>query len=271
MIEGPLTGAADSDSASADDVIALAAVVTTNTTAISLKAQAADLAVATTAISTHSGEIGAIQTSINGLANSFYTKPLTDGLLSAKQDVIAAGGLSIDQVSSLQATLDAKQAALSNNGGAGITLLNGVEIRQVQALAPLSAAILYDFGNPGAPNNNNLELSVDLSGKEDLITDGSLSIARTNGLQSAIDGKQANIATATFAPSLTTFSTPVSCNFDFGCVDLTCAAIYGGAVGQIAAAITSGIAGQGLKTPSWGRFIRRSCTLRTLTARPTSP
>ena len=93
MIEGPLTGATE---ASASDVTELAATVATNTTAITLKAQAADLAVATTAISTHSGEIGALQTGFNGLGNSFYTKALTDGFLTAKQDVVGAGRLDID-------------------------------------------------------------------------------------------------------------------------------------------------------------------------------
>ena len=243
MIEGPLSGATASDSASASDVTALELLT-----------------------ATHSGQIGALQLGFNGLGNSFYTKVLTDGFLGAKQDVIAAGDLTIDRTASLQTTLDAKaagselvtaqgtisthtseiaslgstkQATLSNNGGAGIPLLNGVELRQVQAVAPLSAAILYDFGNPGAPNNNNLELSVDLSGKEDLITDGSLSIARTSGLQSAIDGKQPAITTATFAPSLTTFSTPVLCSTDVQVGDLTANAIYGTAVTQITSAISA--------------------------------
>ena len=105
MIEGPLTGATE---ASASDVTELAATVATNTTAITLKAQAADLTVATTAISTHSGEIGALQTGFNGLGNSFYTKTLTDGYLNAKQNVIGAGGLDIDRIASLQAALDSK-------------------------------------------------------------------------------------------------------------------------------------------------------------------
>jgi len=110
MIQGPLTGATESDSASASDVTELTAIVSTNTTAITLKAQAADLTVATTAISTHSGEIGALQTGFNGLGNSFYTKTLTDGFLTAKQDVVGAGDLAIDRTASLQASLDSKAA-----------------------------------------------------------------------------------------------------------------------------------------------------------------
>ena len=81
MIEGPLTGAANSDAASASDVTALTATVTTNVTEIALRAQAADLTLAEASITTQSGEIGALQTGFNGLGNSFYTKPLTDALL----------------------------------------------------------------------------------------------------------------------------------------------------------------------------------------------
>ena len=68
MIEGPLTGATE---ASASDVTELAATVATNTTAITLKAQAADLTLAEAVISTHSGEIGALQSGFNNLGNSF--------------------------------------------------------------------------------------------------------------------------------------------------------------------------------------------------------
>ena len=74
MIEGPLTGATDSDSASASDVTALAATVSTNVTAIALKAQAADLTVVEALAATHSGQIGALQAGFNGLGNSSYTK-----------------------------------------------------------------------------------------------------------------------------------------------------------------------------------------------------
>ena len=56
MIQGPLTGAAP-DSASASDVTALAATVSTNVTEIALKAQAVDLTLAEVSIATQSGEI----------------------------------------------------------------------------------------------------------------------------------------------------------------------------------------------------------------------
>ena len=191
MIEGPLTGATESDAATAADVTALAAAVAGNTTAITTKAAAADLTVVEGTTATHTGQIASLNNSYNNLGNSFYTKILTDSLLSGKQATLGDGDLSISRTASLQATLDAKatgsdlttaqgtisthtgeiatltssittlgnskQNSLSNNGGGGIGLLNGVALRQVSAVAPLSATILYDFAHPSDPNNNNVE------------------------------------------------------------------------------------------------------------------
>ena len=53
MIQGPLTGATDSDSASASDVTALTGVVATNTAAINTKADGSALTTAESTISTH--------------------------------------------------------------------------------------------------------------------------------------------------------------------------------------------------------------------------
>jgi len=174
MIQGPLTGATESDSASASDVTALTGVVATNTAAISTKADGSERVTLQGTLSTHTAQIASINNSYNNLGNSYYTKVLTDGLLTSKQAVIGAGDLSIDRTASLQAALDSKaigselvtaqgtitthtgeiatlgstkQASLSNNGGSGIGLLNGAEIRQITAAAPLSAIILYDFAN----------------------------------------------------------------------------------------------------------------------------
>ena len=85
MIEGPLTGASSGDAVSSEDMTALTATVSTNTSAITLKAPIADLTLAEVSIATHSGEIGGLQNSFNNIGNSFYTKPLTDGFLSASK------------------------------------------------------------------------------------------------------------------------------------------------------------------------------------------
>ena len=161
MIEGPLTGAT-ADAASSADVTALEAIVTGNTTAIATKAAAADLTVVEGTTATHTGQIASLSNSYNNLGNSFYTKILTDSLLSGKQATLGDGDLSIARTASLQATLDAKatvsdltlvqgtisthtgeiatltsskQNNLSNNGGSGIGLLNGVDARQVTGVA----------------------------------------------------------------------------------------------------------------------------------------
>ena len=156
MIEGPLSGKSECDSAPAADLTALTATVAGNTSAlaakapttvvdglateVSRKASGSGLTAAEAAITTHTGQIVSLNTSVNNIGNSFYTKTLTDALLSGKQ------------------------ATLANNGGPGIGMLNGTDVRQVTAVAPLSATIVYDFANPTAVGTNNIELAVDLSG-----------------------------------------------------------------------------------------------------------
>ena len=243
MIEGPLTGATESDAASAADVTALAAEVAGNTTALGTKAAAADLATAEGTLVTHTGQLVGLTTSFNNIGNSFYNKTLTDALLSGKQATVGDGDLTIARTSGLQTALAGKQASLSNNGGGGVPMLNGTTLRQVSAVAPLSAAILYDFANPSDANNNNVELSVDLS-----------------AITTAIADKQDTIA-GTFTPTLSTFTTPVTCNFDLQCADLTANSIYGGAAAQIQALIQAQITAN---YPFWvaGRIWYNGAVLR---------
>ena len=111
MIQGPLTGATESDAASGADVAALTTVVEGNTTTISSKADSSALTTAEGTISTHTGQLAALNASVNGLGNNFYTKALTDGLLSGKQAVITDADLTIARTSGLQAALDVKAIA----------------------------------------------------------------------------------------------------------------------------------------------------------------
>ena len=91
--------------------------------------------------------------------------------LDAKQATIGDDDLTIAHTSGLQAALDAKQATLTFN-------------------APSS-----DNTNP----STSAQIKTALDSKQDTIGDGDLTIARTNGLQAALDAKQ---ATLTFnAPS----------------------------------------------------------------------
>ena len=142
--------------------------MTANSTAITTKAATTALTVAEASIVTPTGEIGALQNSVNGLGNSFYTKALTEELLS---------------------------------------------------------------------------------GKEAAIADGALTIARTNGLQAAIDTNQGTIQTVQFTNALTTFTTPVACQFDLGGADLTANNIYDWASFHINSAITATFTARGVSTP----------------------
>ena len=82
MIQGPLSGKVeDTDNASATDVTALTALVATNTTGITAKAEISTVDALTTTVTTNSGGVASLLNSMNNLGNSFYTKTLTDGLL----------------------------------------------------------------------------------------------------------------------------------------------------------------------------------------------
>ena len=87
MIEGPLSGKVESDSASAADLTALTATVAGNTSAITAKAptsvvdalatevatkaSGSGLIAAEAAITTHTGQIVSLNTSVNNMGNSF--------------------------------------------------------------------------------------------------------------------------------------------------------------------------------------------------------
>ena len=88
MIEGPLSGKSESDSASAADLTALTATVAGNTSAlaakapttvadalateVSTKASGSGLTAAEATIATHTGQLVNLNTSVNNMGNSFY-------------------------------------------------------------------------------------------------------------------------------------------------------------------------------------------------------
>ena len=109
MIQGPLSGAVESDSANSSDVAALSALVATNSTEMAEKAPTTALTATAASITAHTGEIGALQTSLNGLGNSFYAKTIADTLLADKQTTITDGSLSIARTTGLQTAIDGKQ------------------------------------------------------------------------------------------------------------------------------------------------------------------
>ena len=141
MIEGPLTGATESDAATAADVTALAAAVAGNTTALGTKAAATDLATAEGTISAHTGQIASLNNSYNNLGNSFYTKVFTDALLSGKQAVVGDGDLTIARTSGLQTALDdlATDVALKCNSSLFTSVTNTLDGLIVTDAASISA------------------------------------------------------------------------------------------------------------------------------------
>ena len=128
MIEGPLSGKSDSDAASADDLTALTATVAGNTSAlaakapttvvdalattVATKASSSGLTAAEATIATHTGQLAGLTNSFNNIGTSFYTKTLTDALLSGKEPILSDGDLTIARTSGLQSALDAKQATI---------------------------------------------------------------------------------------------------------------------------------------------------------------
>ena len=128
MIEGPLSGKSESDAASADDLTALTATVAGNTSAlatkapttvvdalattVATKASGSGLTAAEATIATHTGQLAGLTNSFNNIGTSFYTKTLTDALLSGKEPILSDGDLTIARTSGLQSALDAKQATI---------------------------------------------------------------------------------------------------------------------------------------------------------------
>ena len=111
MFQGPLSGKVEEETASATDVTALTGVVSGHTTGIAAKAETSTVDALSTAVTSNSGGVASLLSSMNNLGNSFYTRLLTDGLLGGKEDTIADGGLTVARTSGLQAALDAKAVA----------------------------------------------------------------------------------------------------------------------------------------------------------------
>ena len=99
--------------ANTTDVATLSSTVAGNVTAIATKADSTDLTTAEGTIVTHTGQIAGLNNSFNNIGNSFYTKTLTDALLSAKAPVITDASLTIARTAGLQAAIDAKQATIT--------------------------------------------------------------------------------------------------------------------------------------------------------------
>ena len=121
---------------------------------------------------------------------------LTTGL-AGKQDVISTGSqIPISYVNSLQSTLNAKAvASVTYTKGEVDTLLTGKQA----TIADGDLTIARTSGLQVAldAKATTSALTTGLEGKQATITDGSLTIARTSGLQAALDAKATTSALTT--------------------------------------------------------------------------
>lgn len=105
----------------------------------------------------HSAGIASLNTSFNNLGNSYYTKPFVDAMVALKQNIITDGSLTIAKTNGLQNI---------------ITLIQNDNIGQANTITGLTTSVI---------NNTNA-----IALKQDIIIDGSLTIAKTSGLQTAL-------------------------------------------------------------------------------------
>lgn len=142
------------------------------------------------------GDLSIAKTS--GLQGALDTKAtsasLTSGL-ALKQDVIADGGLSIAKTAGLQSSLSSKQATVTNNSlsvshVSGLSALISAKQPLVSSSSPIDISGVDTLQTTLDSKATSAELTSGLAGKQATISDGSLSIARTSGLQTELNSKQ---------------------------------------------------------------------------------
>ena len=136
-------------------------------TILDLKATTAQLNTKQDIIEENSLSISKVNNLSSTLAN-IYNKSEIAGLLNTKQDAIADNGLSILKVNNLQFILDSKASITQLNTKQDlITEINGISINKVTNLNTTLGNIY-----------NKSEIALLLNGKQDVITDNSLSILK---------------------------------------------------------------------------------------------
>ena len=146
MIEGPLSGASSADAASQVDLDTLTATVAGNTTVIGTKADGS-------ALTTAEGEIAGLQTSVATKANAADVVTLSSTVAGNTTAIATkADGSALTTAEALLVTHDGQLAGLTNS-----------------------------FNNLGASFYARPLVDALLSAKEPVITDASLTIARTSG------------------------------------------------------------------------------------------
>ena len=138
--------------------------------------------------------------------------------IGTKQDTIEDGDLTIAKTSGLQTALNGKQDTIEN-GDLTIANTNGLQTAlddkqdtiedgdlTIAKTSGLQTALDNKYDDTGGTINGNVSITGgllvgttniidELGDKQDTIEDGDLTIAKTNGLQTALDGNESDIAT----------------------------------------------------------------------------
>jgi hypothetical protein len=119
--------------------------------------------------------------------------------INTKQDTITDGSLTIERTNGLQDALNRTAKLVS---GLSIQSFTGNQqiIGDLESTALMTAdeyVVISLTPNLNANLTSKFYVDRELSLKQDIITDGSLTIERTNGLQSLLNEKQATITTST--------------------------------------------------------------------------
>ena len=186
--------------------------------------------------------------------------------ISGKQDTIGDGDLTIARTNGLQAALDAKQATIGD-GDLTIARTNGLQaaLAGKQASITTSARLNADLIAGGTVDNTEFgyihgvtsSIQTQLDTKQATIGDGDLTIARTNGLQAALDAKQASLTSIGSGSIITATERTDFTDVSNNAVRLTGAQTVAGAktfssavtIGNYTLPTTAGTQGQVLKYP----------------------
>jgi len=119
----------------------------------------------------------------------------TDGLqtaLNTKQPTIGDGDLTIAKTDGLQTALNAKQATIGD-GDLTIAKTSGLQTALDNKYDDTGGSIDGDVNITGDLIVGTTNIITEIGTKQDEINDGDLTIAKTSGLQTALDAKQATI------------------------------------------------------------------------------
>ena len=116
--------------------------------------------------------------------------------INTKQDLILDGGLTITKTNGLQTALDATAKLASFNSFTANQSITGDLFVSGGAISN-TATVLSTTPTLDGQLTSKLYVDSQVDLKQNLILDGGLNITKTNGLQTALDGKQDKITTST--------------------------------------------------------------------------